>query len=248
MAIWLSFLPPFGVVLALTLYERWRGAPATDWVRNVQAWVVVVVAAALLMRFVPGWTGPALLDGARLPFWASFPIFLLVKDLGEYLYHRAQHRVPFLWAMHSLHHSDPEMCALTTQRHFWGDQALKQLTVWAAALMVIRPTPAILFAYGIVSLWNFVAHLDAPWSLGRWSWAINMPAYHRRHHSRLPEHYDSNFAALFPLFDVICGSYHRPTDFPPTGLDSKPEGWGELVIWPLIWNRAKAPAAKPATV
>ena len=44
----------------------------------------------------------------------------------------ASHRIPALWAMHSLHHSDPEMTALTTNRHFWGDQLIKALTIWSA--------------------------------------------------------------------------------------------------------------------
>src|SRR5206468_10886397 len=33
-------------------------------------------------------------------------VYLAVMDLGEYVFHRAQHRLPWLWAWHSLHHSD----------------------------------------------------------------------------------------------------------------------------------------------
>src|ERR1019366_3422277 len=38
--------------------------------------------------------------------WA-IPVYALAMDGGEYAFHRAQHRIPWLWAMHSLHHSDP---------------------------------------------------------------------------------------------------------------------------------------------
>lgn len=246
MTLLLASLPPLLLGLALTLIEQVSGAPRGDWLRNLQSWVLQLAVAIAILPLVPLWHGASLIDGSRLPFWAAFPIFLVVRDLGEYLYHRAQHRVPFLWAMHSLHHSDPEMAALTTQRHFWGDQLVKQLTVWSAALMVISPTPAMVACYGLVSLWNFVVHADLPLDFGRLSWLLNAPGFHRRHHSRLPEHYDSNFAALFPIFDVIAGSYHRGEGFPPTGLERKPTGPGELIIWPLIWNRAtprKAPKA-----
>jgi len=247
MAYFLAFAPTIFVTLLLVLAERLRGAPPTDWWRNLEAWGVQFGVALLLMPFLHSWAGPALIDGARLPFWAGFLIFLFVKDLGEFLFHRAQHRIPFLWAMHSLHHSDPEMAVLTTQRHFWGDQLIKQVTVWSAALMVITPTPAILSAYGFFSLWNLLTHADLPLNFGRWSWVINSPAYHRRHHSMLPEHYDSNFAALFPIFDVIGGTYFRPDGFPPTGLDRKPENLGELLIWPLIWDKPPAAVAAPVT-
>jgi sterol desaturase/sphingolipid hydroxylase (fatty acid hydroxylase superfamily) len=45
--------------------------------------------------------------------------YTMAMDFGEYLFHRAQHRIPAMWAMHSLHHSDTAMNISTTQRHFW---------------------------------------------------------------------------------------------------------------------------------
>jgi sterol desaturase/sphingolipid hydroxylase (fatty acid hydroxylase superfamily) len=237
MTLLFATLPTLLVGLLLTLCERLRGAPTGDWLRNLQSWGLQLAAAIAILPLMPLWRGAALLDGARLPFWFGCLIFLVVRDLGEYLFHRAQHRVPWLWAMHSLHHSDPSMNALTTQRHFWGDQLVKQLTIWSATLMVITPTPAMVGVFGLISLWHLVVHANLPLDFGRWSWLLNAPGYHRRHHSRLPEHYDGNFAALFPIFDVICGSYHRGEGFPPTGLEHKPESLGELVIWPAMWNR-----------
>ena len=234
----LVYLPALTVTAGLMAIERWRGAPRTDWLRNLQAWGVMLAVSLLVLPLLPLWSGHALIAGAALPLWAGLLIFLFVQDLSEYLFHRAQHRVGFLWAMHSLHHSDPEMAVLTTNRHFWGDQLIKRVTVWSATLMIISPTTPILTAYGFISLWNLFTHCDLPIDFGRWSWVINSPAYHRRHHSSLPEHYDSNFAAIFPIFDVIFGDYHRPEGFPPTGLLRKPESLTNLVIWPLIWDKA----------
>ncbi|HEY1217243.1 MAG TPA: sterol desaturase family protein, partial [Bryobacteraceae bacterium] len=57
--------------------------------------------------------------------WALVPAFLLYTltvDFHEYLFHRAQHRLPVLWAMHSLHHSDTALNASTTTRHYWAEQ------------------------------------------------------------------------------------------------------------------------------
>jgi sterol desaturase/sphingolipid hydroxylase (fatty acid hydroxylase superfamily) len=138
------------------------------------------------------------------------------------------------------------MAALTTQRHFWADPMIKQVTIWATALMIITPTTTIYAAYGFVSLWNVFAHANLPVDLGRWSWIINSPAYHRRHHSIHPEHYDQNFAALFPIFDVICGTYRRPDGYPQTGLERRPRSLGEVLIWPFIWNRPVPVAEEPA--
>lgn len=239
MAVMVAFA---GAVVAL---EYLRGVRGTDWRTNLTAWTMHIAAAFAFLPLLPLWQGHGLIDGAALPFWLAFPLYLVVHDLGEYLFHRAQHRIPLLWAMHSLHHSDPKMSALTTMRHFWGDQLVKTVTIWSAASLVISPTAELVLVYSLAMLWNFVVHSALRIDFGRWSWLLNTPAYHRRHHSQLPEHYDSNFAGLLPIFDVIAGSYHRPDGFPPTGLDVRPEGAVEVALWPLM-HRLRAPHPRAA--
>ena len=233
MGLLLSLLPIVAVVAVLTIVERLRDRERTDWWINLQAWGLMLLIAVTVRPLFQLSGIPSLIDGAALPFWLAFPAYLMIRDLAEYVYHRAQHSIPMLWAMHSLHHSDPKMSALTTQRHFWGDQLVKSVTIWPIAAAIMAPSPAMYAAFAVVSLWNFVAHARLDVNFGRLSWLLNSPAYHRRHHSLLPEHYNSNFAALFPIFDVICGSYYRPDGFPPTGLPHKPESFLDLIVWPL---------------
>jgi sterol desaturase/sphingolipid hydroxylase (fatty acid hydroxylase superfamily) len=235
----LPLLPSIALVALLTVMEAIARPAKTDWWRNVQAWVFGTFTGLSILPLFQAMHLPSLINGAALPFWVAFPAYLVIRDLAEYLYHRAEHSIPVLWAMHSLHHSDPEMSALTTQRHFWGDQLVKSASILPLTTMIIAPSPAAYSACVFVSLWNYVAHARLDVSFGPLSWLLNSPAYHRRHHSLLPEHYNSNFAALFPIFDVICGSYNRPEGFPPTGLARKPESFLELVVWPL---RHESPA------
>lgn len=223
------------VVMAaiLTLAEFARaGRLASSQLINVQAWVLVLGAQVAFMPLI-GQAVPVSLvsDG---PWWLVVPLYFLVMDLGEYLFHRAQHAIPLLWRMHSLHHSDEDMNTTTTMRHFWGDALIKAVTIWPLAALIVRPTPlaATLLAY--CALWNFVTHSGLRIDFGRWSWVLNSPAYHRRHHSALPEHYDSNFAGLFPIFDVIGGTYFRPDGFPPTGLEEgRPRDFVDVALWPM---------------
>ncbi|MEO5587718.1 MAG: sterol desaturase family protein [Novosphingobium sp.] len=220
-------------VAGLVAIEHRAGVRGTDWRNNLLAWAAQLIAIFAFIPLLPLWQGHALLDSGSLPFWLALPLYIVVHDLGEYLFHRAQHRIPWLWSMHALHHSDPAMSALTTQRHFWGDPLIKTVTVWSAASLIVSPTLPLILCYSGLSLWNFVAHSALRIDFGRWSWLLNSPAYHRRHHSSLPEHYDSNFAALLPIFDVIAGSYHRPTGYPPTGLDRQPGSAVDILLWPL---------------
>ena len=237
MAWLLNQLPIFVLVVALICAERLSRAPRTDWQINLLAWGINALAAVSVWKFVQRWHGAALIDADKLPLWLAVILYVLVFDLAEYLFHRAQHRIPLLWSMHSLHHSDPEMSVLTTNRHFWADPLFKTITVWSVAAMMISSTPTALGVYGLLSLWNLMSHSQLQLNLGRWSWLINTPAYHRRHHSSDPAHYDSNFASLFPLWDVIFGDYHRPDGFPPTGLALRPRTLGQLLAWPIYYRR-----------
>jgi sterol desaturase/sphingolipid hydroxylase (fatty acid hydroxylase superfamily) len=232
------------VALILIAWERRIGAPASDWRINLQAWALNFWCAFTLYGLVRIWDGPALIDGRQLPVWAAAILYFLVYDLAEYLFHRMQHRIPLLWAMHSMHHSDPNMSVLTTYRHYWADPIFKTLTVWSAAAFVISPTPLALAIYGTIGLWNFVVHSQLQLNLGHWSWLINTPAYHRRHHSALPEHYDSNFAAILPIWDVIFGGYNQPEGFPPTGFETRPRNIRELITWPVHYRRTEATPAE----
>jgi sterol desaturase/sphingolipid hydroxylase (fatty acid hydroxylase superfamily) len=236
--IWLLSLVPTVVTLTVLVLLELRRAEAGDWRINLQAWAIQTGVALALLPLIPAWQAHGLIDAGKLPFGAGLLLFVLVRDLAEYFYHRLQHRIPALWAIHSLHHSDPAMSALTTNRHFWGDQLVKQVTVWSLAGMLVMPTPAMVAVYALISLWNYYVHSALPGDFGRLSWLLNSPDYHRRHHSSLPEHFDSNFAALFPIFDVIAGSYHRPAGRPQTGFDMRPHGVADLVFWPLRQGRA----------
>lgn len=242
----LSLLAP-GLIAAgaLTAIERLARRQPGDWWRNLQAWALDIAIALAVLPLLQLAQFPTLLGPQALPFWAAFLLFLVLRDLGEFLFHVAQHKVPWLWAMHSLHHSDPEMSALTTNRHFWGDQLIKQLSIWPATAMIIVPSGEVFALYAAVNLYHYLVHSNLRIDFGRWSWVLNSPAYHRRHHSALPEHYDTNFAALFPIFDVMIGTYRRPDGWPPSGLESAPQSLADVVLWPLRWRTAGIAQAEP---
>jgi sterol desaturase/sphingolipid hydroxylase (fatty acid hydroxylase superfamily) len=218
----------------LTLAELRLGAElSTGRLLNGGIWVIRLALGLALVPLVTLSVPVSLFDGTALGFVPGFALFLTAMDLGEYAFHRAQHAIPWLWTLHALHHSDPDMNATTTERHFWGDALLKAVTIRPAAALIVHPTVPIIFAYAVCSLWNYVCHARLPLTFGRLSWALNSPAYHRRHHSALAEHHNSNFAALLPLWDVMFGAYRVPSKaMPPTGLGYEPTP-AQAFAWPF---------------
>ncbi len=176
-------------------------------------------------------------SGVGLVF--AIPCYALLMDGGEYLFHRAQHRYPVLWAMHSLHHSDPAVNVSTAPRHFWGEMVLKAVTIYALIGLLVKTNVTVVGFYTALGLYNYFLHMNLRVGFGRWSACLNSPQFHRLHHSALPEHHDCNFNQFFPVFDLLFGTYRapKPDEYPPTGLESGeiPLRLHHMLFWP--WRR-----------
>jgi len=217
---------------------------------NIEYTVVARVMYAVLYPLSVGLTTLTVnrLGGGLIELPASgvglviaVPCYALLMDGGEYLFHRAQHRIPFLWAMHSLHHSDPAVNISTAPRHFWGEMLLKAVTIYALIGLLVKANPVVVGFYTFLGLYNYVLHMNLRVGFGRWQPLLNSPQFHRLHHSALPEHHNCNFNQFFPIFDVLCGTYRQPEkgEYPPTGLaDAQaPRTLHSMLLWP--WRRSR---------
>lgn len=231
------------------LLERRRPAQAQSFgamMFNIRYSVPYSFAQAVLFPAAAGLTALAVnaVGGGLIVLpsagWELLPALLaytLAMDFGEYVFHRAQHRFPLLWSMHSLHHSDPTLNVSTTGRHYWAENSIKVATIYLAVGLVFKVNPLVVGMYSLITFYNYFSHMNLRVGFGRWSILANSPQYHRIHHSTLPEHCNCNFAALFPIFDVVFGTYRQPreNEYPPTGLDSgeHPSGLFEAIFWPV---------------
>ncbi len=188
-------------------------------------------------------------------------IFLTACFLGDFSYywwHRMQHKIPFLWELHKLHHSDENLNATTIYRsHFLepaGQALVRGLTIGLVFDTNQAPQTLIAIIAGgfLPVFWDYFIHANVriDW-LHRLLPVFSTPQYHWIHHSKLPQHQDTNFAIWLPIFDLAFGSYYHPKvdEYPPTGLSS-----GEKIetVWhaqtgPFVaWSQAlKKPQVTP---
>ena len=257
----LAFTGPLWAMIALRLGpERlWPAqAPRPDRDRiNLFVWLAYMAAqfglgpafgGLITLAVNAAGGGLIVLPSGGLGLALGAAAYLAAMDLGEYAFHRAQHALPALWAMHSLHHSDPHFDSTTAARHFWAEPVIKSLTVWLAVGVLFKASPAVVAIYAAATYLNLLIHSNTRLHLGRLSWLVNTPAYHRLHHSASPEHWDCNFAALLPVYDLIFGGYRRPgaRERPRTGLDTgeRPTHPLQALAWPLRYTRLRQAAGK----
>ena len=154
-------------------------------------------------------------------------IMAIVSDFLAFFLHYMQHKVPVLWQFHKVHHSGEVMHPLSNFREHPVDNIVYKLVInfgngLAAGLLLnligYKPTAIEIIGISVVSFaFNMTAyqlrhsHIWLRWP-GVWSKIFPSPAHHQVHHSRHPDHLDKNFAFLFPIWDVIFGTYEMPED------------------------------------
>src|ERR1700722_8456384 len=73
------------------------------------------------------------------PPFATFLVYMVVLDFGEYWRHRLQHRLPWWWALHSLHHDQRQMTLWSDDRNHILDDVLA--LVWSGTLAMLIDVP-----------------------------------------------------------------------------------------------------------
>jgi sterol desaturase/sphingolipid hydroxylase (fatty acid hydroxylase superfamily) len=186
---------------------------------NIGIWLLNVVLAAFVFAS-PAVFRPQLeaAFGLTLPAWpignaaVGFVAGFLLLDLLQYAMHRCQHAVPFLWRLHALHHSDPDVDVTTSVRHHPIEYLIATGVYWLAALAL--GIPAIVVTSHAVTVFAAASITHGNTRLPEWLERWLQPVFitldlHLVHHSVSPTEANANFGAVFSVWDRLFGTYTR---------------------------------------
>lgn len=196
--------------------------PLLRWLRNFALTALalgVTILASMLFWSAFRTLGPLPGNGALaalgLPLSAQWLITFLLLDGAAYGLHRLSHAAPWLWRLHAVHHSDPELDATTTHRHHPLENLVASLVTLPILLLLAPPVWAVL-AYNMTAV---VVSTFSHGNLALPNWLdkglrhfVVTPAFHRTHHSASQEQTDSNYATVFPVFDLVFRSASPATN------------------------------------
>jgi sterol desaturase/sphingolipid hydroxylase (fatty acid hydroxylase superfamily) len=174
--------------------------------------VLIFVPLLLWLVFVEeqGW---GLSRWLGLDGWLEILASVIVLDLFDYFWHRANHRISWLWRFHKAHHADTDMDTSTALRFHPGELLLSAFAkgIW---VLLWGPTAIAWFAFeALVSLCAQFHHsnMDFPDAIERQlSKILVTPRYHAAHHA-VDRHFgDANFCTIFSFWDRLFGSYAAP--------------------------------------
>lgn len=160
------------------------------------------------------------------PFWLQLILVILFYSLMKYGIHRLQHRISFLWELHSYHHSVTDLRASNTFVSHPLDWALRNVLPPIILGAVGFNPMAIVFAVGLLGLTATFSHCGAGLHAGWLNYIFVTPEIHRWHHSaEVPNghRFSVNYGVGFILWDRIFGTYHLPIE---DGIPLQPEKLG----------------------
>lgn len=159
-----------------------------------------------------------------LPDWFRVLAAIFLFDLWMYIWHRLNHRVPFLWRFHRVHHSDPHMDVSTATRFHTGEIILSSI-LRIGVILVLGMQLWELFIYEIlvvIVVQFHHANINLPGKLDHYlRWLIVTPHMHKVHHSKWQPETDSNYSTIFSFWDRIWNTFrlHDPLNTIELGLD-----------------------------
>ncbi len=163
-----------------------------------------------------------------IPWFGHHPLLLialyyLAADFVYYWMHRAEHLIPWLWALHSLHHSQRQMSCWTDDRDSYLSGAMESMVLAAVALIIGVDIADFAWLALMSELIQKFSHTNVRIGFGRHLDKIFVdPRFHRLHHMKADPAraglHNCNFGQTFSIWDVVFGTalYGEPPR--PTGV------------------------------
>ena len=191
--------------------------------------LVVVPISALAAHWALAW---------RPLWWSGAPglaLDLFLLDFWIYLWHRANHVLPFLWRFHAVHHLDEHLDASSALRFHFGEVLLSALVRAGVIFVLAIPLSSVVVFETLLLVFTIFHHsnLRIPAAIERaLSVVIVTPSLHWVHHHAERADTDSNYATLLSFWDLVFRSRSGTKRF--SAMTIGVEGLADLPLLGLI--------------
>jgi len=216
------------VPLFRTIYDKWQHAGLNLMLTFLQ--LLVSVSFGLLVVRSSIYVGEhrqGFLYWFVLPTWLHLLLAMLAIDcVMGYWTHWLEHKVPWMWRCHIVHHADRHVDVTTALRHHPIETVFRFVGQWLAVVCAGVPL-GMLFIYQLVAVFFAQlthANVQFPRKLDRLlSHVFVTPNMHKVHHHEMQPLTDKNFGNIFSVWDRLFGTFAEvPPDQLRYGIDTLP--------------------------
>lgn len=169
------------------------------------------------------------------PLWLQAIELLLIADFVDYWTHRFFHTSRF-WKFHAVHHSAEEMDWISSSRMHPVNDLGTRIGQVVPLLLLGFSVHAIMAVVPYLVFYVVFLHSNVRCDFGPFRHILVSPSYHRWHHSSDAKALDKNFSGIFPIWDLLFGTYYFPKTVPEqygVTKDPPPENLTGQLVYPF---------------
>lgn len=183
---------------------------------------------AVGMAYKAADNGWGILNHFSLPPTLAIVITIVVFDCLIYWQHVFFHKIPILWRLHRVHHSDVDL-DVTSGARFHTIEIFLSMLIKLLAIRIIGPPAMGILLFEVIlngsAMFNH-SNIRLPLSIDRILRKVMVtPDMHRVHHSVYRDETDSNYGFFLPWWDYLFTTY---TAQPRDGHDGMTIGLHEF--------------------
>lgn len=193
-------------------YSKWSHARTNLILLSVVMLINVAFGAATLGVFE--WLAASefgLLHLTDWPVWLELLVAVVLLDLvAQYGIHYALHKVPALWRLHIVHHSDTHVDVTSGTRHHPLDFLARETAALLVVVVTGMPLAFYLFYRLVTVFFTYWTHANVRlpvWLERPLGYVFVTPHMHKVHHHHTLPHTDTNFGNMLSIWDRLFGTY-----------------------------------------
>lgn len=151
------------------------------------------------------WTGAGILTTILITI-------LIVDFFGGWLVHIIEHKWRFFWRFHVVHHSDTNVDVTTGLRHHPIESVVRGLFFFMGIAVTGAPMYAVMIYQTVLVFFTAFEHANIRlpgWMDRSLSYVFISPNMHKVHHHWKQPFTDSNYGAIFSIWDRLLGTYKQ---------------------------------------
>jgi len=175
--------------------------------------LIIHTALAILIVMLSDWCQK---ESFGIIYWTNantiFTIIIgvLALDFSSWLVHWVMHKVKPLWGFHLVHHTDNNVDVTTGLRHHPGDSILRGIFFMLLIFISGAPMYVVMIYQTLLVLATAFTHanISLPKPVDKIiSYILVSPNMHKVHHHWKQPYTDSNYGAVFSIWDRVFGTY-----------------------------------------
>jgi len=163
---------------------------------------------------------------------------LLMDFFGAYLPHFVEHKVPPLWMVHLVHHTDHKVDTTTANRHHPLESVIRYVFTLFSVFVIGAPIAIVMLyqSMSLVATQFSHANIKLPKKVDKaLSYFLVSPDMHKVHHHYVLPYTDSNYGNIFSVWDRFLGTYKElDREKIIYGVDVFPDEIENGKVWSLL--------------